>query len=42
MKQFSNLEIDGMKSGNERQSRIFHYAGRGKVYEYYQGAIKNS
>ena len=35
-------ETDGMKSGNERQSRIFHYAGRGKVHGYYQGEIKNS
>ena len=42
MEQFSNLEIDGMKSGNERQLRIFHYAGRGKEHEHYQGAIKNS
>lgn len=33
---------DGMKSGNESQSRISHYAVRGKVYEYYLGAIKNS
>ena len=33
---------DGMKSGNERQSRIFHYTGKGKVYEYYAGAIKDS
>ena len=33
---------DGMKSGNERKLRIFHYAGRGKVYECYSGAIKNS
>ena len=32
---------DGMKSGNERQSRIFHYANRGNVYEYYQGAVNN-
>ena len=33
---------DGVKLGIERQSRIFHYTGRGKVYEYYAGAIKDS
>jgi len=31
-----------MESGDERQSRIFHYANRGKVYEYCQGAVENS
>jgi len=31
-----------MESGNERQLRIFHYANRGKMNEYYQGAVKNS
>jgi len=33
---------DEMKSGNERKSRIFHYTGREKVYEYCVGAIKDS
>ena len=31
-----------MKSGNERKSRIFHYANRGKLNKHYQGAIKSS
>ena len=31
-----------MKSENERQLRIFHYANRGKMSKYYQGAVKNS
>jgi len=31
-----------MKSGNERQLRIFHYANREKMNKYYQGVVKNS
>ena len=34
------LELDEMKSGNERQLRIFHYANRGKMNKYYQGAVR--
>ena len=37
-----NLRYDGMKSGNERQLRIFHYTDRGKKWEHYLGAFKNS
>ena len=36
------LESGEMESGDERKSRIFHHANRGKVGKYYQGAVKNS
>ena len=30
------------KPVDEGQLRILHHVGRGKVHEYYQGAVKNS
>jgi len=36
------LELGEMESGSEGQLIILHHANRGKVDEYYQGAIKNS
>ena len=31
-----------MKSRNERQSRVFHYVNKGKLYKHYQGEVKKS
>ena len=42
MEQSSSWKEDEMRSGNERLLRSFHYANRGKMREYYLGAIKDS
>jgi len=36
------LKSDGMGSEGEGKLRILHHADRGKVNDYYLGAIKNS
>jgi len=36
------LKSDGMESMGEGQLRILHHVDRGKMDEYFQGAIKNS
>ena len=36
------LKLMGCVLGGKGQSRILYHGGRGKVHEYFQGAVKNS